>query len=410
MMLRLYATAATIAAPFLRRMLARRAARGKEIPARLPEREGLANQPRPAGKLVWVHAASVGETMSVLPVLHVLARQTNVLLTTGTVTSAKLAAERLPQSVIHQFVPLDVPAWVNRFLNHWHPDAAVFLESELWPNLLLGCDIRNIPRLLLNARISARSTRNWHFAPDMAARLLGGFAAIHAQSAGDAENFAALGAAHVLQWGNLKFFAAPLPADDAALMQLRTQISGPVWLAASTHPGEEAIIAEAHAALVAAQPGLVTIIAPRHPERGAEVAALCGNAPRRSQGQPPEPGKIYVADTLGELGLFFRMAPFAFIGNSLVGFGGHNMVEPALLARPVITGPHNENFIEAAARMQACGALIKVTDAASMANAVEKWLQNPQVAKKAGENAAACFAGTVQLPERLAGLIMAAIP
>ncbi|MDD2705887.1 MAG: 3-deoxy-D-manno-octulosonic acid transferase [Acidocella sp.] len=410
MMLRLYAAATTLATPVLRRMLKQRAARGKEIPARLPEREGHTARLRPAGKLVWVHAASVGETMSVLPVLHALAKQTNILLTTGTVTSAKLAETRLPPGAIHQFVPLDVPAWTNRFLDHWQPDVAVFLENELWPNLLLGCDARNIPRLLLNARISTRSTNNWRYAPGTAGRLLGGFAAIHTQSAGDAKNFSALGAGHILQWGNLKFFAAPLPADATALAALRAQIPGPVWLAASTHPGEDAIIAEAHATLLAAHPLLVTIIAPRHPERGAEVAALCGNAPRRALGQAPEPGQIYVADTLGELGLFFRLCPFAFIGNSLAGFGGHNMVEPALLARPALTGPHNENFVEAAARMREAGALVEVADASSLAQAAGYWLDNPQAAQKAGQKAAACFGGAVQLPDRLAGLIMAAMP
>ncbi|MGO9816819.1 MAG: 3-deoxy-D-manno-octulosonic acid transferase [Acidocella sp.] len=406
MMMRLYTATTTLAAPLLRRMLWGRAARGKEITARLPEREGITTLPRPDGRLVWVHAASVGETMSVLPVLRELAARVPVLLTTGTVTSAKLAAERLPAGALHQFVPLDVPAWVARFLGHWRPDAAVFVESEIWPNLLRGCDARGIKRVLLNGRISARSTSNWRRVPHLARRLLGGYAAVHAQSAADAANFRTLGAPNVLEWGNLKFFAAPLPVDDAALAALKAQIPGPAWLAASTHPGEEELVATAHATLLAEYPNLVTIIVPRHPERGAEVAALCGNAPRRSLGQAPVPGKIYVADTLGELGLFFRLAPFAFIGNSLVGFGGHNIIEPALLARPVLAGPHLENFTEAAQRLTEARALVQVNDAAALAEAARAWLATPEAAREAGQRAAACFAEAAHLPSRLAQLVL----
>ncbi len=408
MMLRLYAAATSAAKPLLRRMLRKRAARGKEITARLPEREGIASLPRPAGKLVWIHAASVGETMSVLPVLQALAGQTNILLTTGTVTSAQLAAERLPPGAIHQFVPLDVPSWVQAFLTHWHPDAAVFLESELWPNFLRGCDGAKIPRILLNARMSGTSARNWRRIPRfarVARTLLGGFKTVLAQSAGDAAKFRSLGV-EVQEWGNLKFFAAPLPVDEAALATLKAQIPGPLWLAASTHPGEEEICAAAHKILAQKFPSLVTIIAPRHPARGAAVAALCNNAPRRSQNQPPEPGKIYIADTLGELGLFFRAAPFTFIGNSLTGFGGHNIIEPAILGRPVITGPHLENFEEPAALLTNAGMLVTVTDAASLAAAIAAWLETPPD----GMAAAACFAGSAQLPLRVAGLIMGLTP
>ncbi len=406
MILGLYAVATKLAAPYLRRMLRRRAERGKEMPARLGEREGMATLPRPPGRLTWVHAASVGETMSAMPLIRLLAARGPVLLTTGTVTSAKLAAERLPEAAVHQFVPLDAPGWVARFLDHWRPDAAVFLESEIWPNLLLACDARGIRRFLVNGRLSAASTRNWRRAPGTARRLLGGFAAIHAQSAGDAKNFRALGAETVLEWGNLKFFAAPLPCDETALAEVRAALPGPVWLAASTHPGEEALVYGAHKALLAENPTLVTLLVPRHPERGVEVAALCGDAPRRALGQMPVPGRVYVADTLGELGLFFRLAPFAFIGNSLAGFGGHNIVEPALLARPVICGPHLENFEEAAARLRAAQALREVRDEAGLAAAAQGWLVAPEIAKEAGLRAAAVFADAERLPERLAGLIL----
>jgi 3-deoxy-D-manno-octulosonic-acid transferase len=404
-MLRLYRTAGRLAAPGLRRMLLRRAGRGKEMPERLDERFGIAGLPRPPGRLIWVHAASVGETMSVLPLIHALAKHTNILLTTGTVTSARLAAARLPATALHQFVPLDVPGWVAKFLEHWRPDAAVFVESELWPGILEDCDSRGIPRLLINARISDRSADKWRRVPSLAKRVLGLFRYIHAQSAGDAANLRRLGVTDVLEWGNLKFFAPLLPVDNGQLAAFQALAPGPLWLAASTHPGEEVLILQAHEKLLAAFPGLVTVIVPRHPERGAEIAALAA-APRRSLGQQPVAGKIYVADTLGELGLFFRAAPFAFIGNSLVGFGGHNLIEPALLARPVITGLHNENFIEAASRLREAGALVEVADAEGLAAQVQAWLDHPHAARAVGIAAQTSFQSAGDLPERLAQLIL----
>jgi 3-deoxy-D-manno-octulosonic-acid transferase len=401
-----YRLAGRLAAPYLRRYLRRRAARGKEILLRLPERYGAGQVLRPAGKLVWIHAASVGETMSVLPVIEALAGKAEVLLTTGTVTSANLAAARLPAFARHQFVPLDVPGWGQKFLRHWRPNVAVFVESELWPGLLTECDRRGIPRLLINARISQTSARNWRRVPFLARRVLAPFRHVHAQSAGDAENFRRLGLRDVLEWGNLKFSVPLLPVDDEALTAFQAQVSGPVWLAASTHPGEEQIIVQAHRALLAAFPGLVTMIVPRHPERGAEISALAGNAPRRSLGETPQAAQIYVADTLGELGLFFRAAPFAFIGNSLSSFGGHNLIEPARLGRAVITGPHNENFLEAAAMLRAAQALVEVTDSASLAEAVRTWLKRPEDAAAAGLRAEAALRTGAELPQRLAALIL----
>ncbi len=405
MLLRLYRMGGRLGAPALRLMLERRVKQGKEMRERLPERFGRTALARPAGRLVWLHAASVGEMMSILPVIQAMAGRSEVLLTTGTVTSAKLAAARLPDFARHQFVPLDVPGWVAAFLDHWRPDAAVFVESELWPGMLDACDRRGIPRLLINARMSARSARNWERMPKLARRVLGPFRYVHAQSPGDAAHLRALGVAGVLEWGNLKFFAPKLPVDEVKLAALRGQIPGPVWLAASTHPGEEELITQAHRDLLAAYPMLVTVIVPRHPERGAAIAALAG-APRRSLGQMPVAGSVYVADTLGELGLFFRACPFAFIGNSLVGFGGHNVIEPAILGCAVITGPHNENFVEAAARLRDAGALVEVADAAGLARAVRNWLDDPAAAQAAGAAAAAAFDATENLPARLADLIL----
>jgi len=399
--LRLYRAAGSLAAPALRRMLARRVATGKEDPARVKERFGITELARPPGRVIWFHAASVGETMSVLPVIQAMTSE--ILLTTGTLTSARLAAERLPAQARHQFAPLDHPGWVKKFLEHWRPDAAVFVESELWPNMLDMCDAIGIPRILINARISARSAANWRRVPSLARRMLGPFRYIHAQSAGDAANLRALGVKDVLEWGNLKFFAPVLPADPLALAAWRAALPGMHWLAASTHPGEEALILEAHHALLAEFPELVTVIVPRHPERGAELAALTGGT-RRSVGEAPIGGKIHLADTLGELGIFFRAAPFAFIGNSLVGFGGHNLIEPAMLGCAVIAGPHLENFSEAADLLRGAEILSEVTDAATLAAAMRHWLRHPELASKAGLAAQACFPAG-DLPARLAALI-----
>ncbi|MGC8523794.1 MAG: 3-deoxy-D-manno-octulosonic acid transferase [Acidibrevibacterium sp.] len=405
----LWAAAGTLAAPALRLMLWVRARRGKEIAARLGERRGIAALPRPAGKLLWLHAASVGETVSLLPVLGELARQApeiSVLLTTGTVTSAELLAARLPAlglagRVTHGFVPLDVPAWVARFLDHWRPDAAAFVESELWPNLLAACTRRGIPLMLINARLSARSFARWRCWPSVARGLLGGFASIRARSAEDAARFAALGAPTVRAVGDLKFAAAELPADPAALAALRAAIGPrPVFLAASTHPGEDAIILAVHHRLAARHPDLLTILVPRHPARGGAIASLPGAAmaPRRSTGAGPpglREGGVYIADTLGELGVFYRLASLAFIGGSLVAHGGQNPLEAARLGVALVIGPYHQNFAEAVVALAGAGAARTVRDGDELATVVGQWLDDPKTRAAmaaAGPAAAARFA------------------
>ena len=323
-----WTAAATLLAPAVRLQLRRRAARGREIAERLPERFGIDRTPRPVGPLLWVHAASVGETMSILPVLDLLCRRAKVLLTTGTVTSQALLDQRLPEqgltrNVLHRFAPLDVPSWVDRFLSHWQPDAACFVESELWPNQLAACQARGIKLMLLNARMSDRSFARWRRVPGFARRVLGGFSLVQARGDADADRLRALGARHVDSPGDLKFAAPPLPADPVELGRLTDVVNGrPVWLAASTHPGEEALIAAVHRVVAQRNPGLLTIIAPRHPDRGMALAAELG-APRRSAGEGPPAGRgIWIADTLGELGLWYRLAPIAFVGRSLIAPGG----------------------------------------------------------------------------------------
>jgi 3-deoxy-D-manno-octulosonic-acid transferase len=403
-----YVALGTMSAGLLRRMLARRVLRGKEIAGRLEERFGVASLARPEGQLVWFHAASVGETLSVLPVIEALAGRAAVLLTTGTVTSAALAAERLPEGAVHQFNPLDVPAWVARFLAHWRPDCAVFVEGELWPTTLRLLDAAGVPRLLVNASMSARSAGRWRWVRGFAGELIGGFRRVHVQSAQDAENFARLGAKHILQWGNLKFAAPLLPVDEAALAVMRAAMPNRVWVAASTHPGEEEMVIAAHRQLVEDFPELLTVIVPRHPERGAEVAALAGDVAvaRRSLGEAPLASGVYVADTLGELGLFYRLAPLAFVGGSLVGIGGHNITEPARLGVGVIVGPHTRDIVELVEKLKSCDAVVEVADAAGLRAAVQGWLTDPEAAQRAGERARQAFAGLEDLPGRLGDLIL----
>jgi 3-deoxy-D-manno-octulosonic-acid transferase len=407
----LWSATATAAAPALRGMLRRRLARGKEIEARLPERYGTASLARPPGKLLWLHAASVGETVSALPMIAALPPQIRVLFTTGTVTSATLLATRLNElalnhRVLHQFVPLDVPAWAARFLDHWRPDAACFLESELWPNLLAAARSRHIPMALINARLSPRSATAWSRMPGFASQVLGSFAWVAAQSAEDAERLRRAGAVLVDSPGNLKFAAPPLPAAEGAVQTLLNVLGGrPRWLAASTHPHDDAIILQAHRALAARHPNLLTTIVPRHPERGAQLAETT-QAPRRSLGEAPPPASgIWIADTLGELGLFYRCFPLVLMGKSFAQGregGGQNPWEPAQLGCAIVTGPAMGNFPEAVSRLSSAGALLTTPDPDALIAALDSLLSNPAQAAEMGQAARQATATARDLPAILA--------
>lgn len=418
-------------APALPAYLRRRAARGKEIPERIPERFGAAPAgARPPGRLLWVHAASVGETLSIIPVLEEVATgaaDLRILVTTGTVTSATLLGERLSPAlstrVIHRFAPLDVPAWAGRFLDAWRPDAAAFVESELWPNLIGAVRARGVPLALVNARLSERSFRRWRLAPGLARHLLSGFALVLAQSEADAARLAALGAPAPRAPGNLKLAAAPLPADAARLAALRAAIGDrPVFLAASTHPGEEAVVMAAHGPLATRLPGLLSIVVPRHPDRGPALAAEAEAAglavARRGAGALPGPATaLYLGDTMGELGLFYRVAGAALVGGSLVRHGGQNPLEPVRLGCPILLGPHTWNFAEpVAALMQAGGALAvpatgaAATDAAALAAAAGAVLSDPAWAAGMADAAARAIAAEAGLAGRVAAALMALLP
>jgi 3-deoxy-D-manno-octulosonic-acid transferase len=420
----LWRWAATLAAPLLPLYLRRRAARGREIAARLAERRG-AGAARPPGPLLWLHAASVGETLSVLPVLEALVARApglTILLTTGTVTAAGLLEQRLPPAlrgrVLHRFAPLDVPRWVARFLDGWRPDAAGIVESELWPNLIAAARARGIPLALVNGRLSVRSARRWRHAAALGRELMGGFALVLAQSAEDAVRFAGLGAREVRAIGNLKDAAAPLPAAPDALAELRAAIGGrPVLLAASTHPGEEAMVLAAHRLLAADFPGLLTLLAPRHPERGPALAALAAEhalpVARRATGELPGPATaVYVADTLGELGLFYRLASVGLVGGSLVPHGGQNPLEPARLGCPILLGPWTANFAEPVARLLAAGGAVQLASAepGMLAAAARAVLSNPGQGRKLAEAAAVTVAPAGGLPDVVAAALLRLLP
>jgi 3-deoxy-D-manno-octulosonic-acid transferase len=398
MILGAYRGLSTLAPPALKLLLKRRLARGKEDAARLGERMGIAARARPEGKLVWLHGASVGEALSTLPLIErVLKRlpQAHVLVTSGTVTSARIMAERLPDRAFHQFVPLDAAPWVARFLDHWRPDLALWIESELWPNLLRQTAARGIPIALVNARMRERSFRGWKRWPGAARDLLGAFRLVLAQSETYAERFRALGAAEASVAGNLKYAAPPLPADEAKLAALRAAIgTRRVWLAASIHPGEEAAVAEAQSLLKRAG-GALGIVVPRHPPKGAAMAEAIRArgltvAVRSAGALPGADTAIYIADTLGELGLFYRVASLALVGGSLVPHGGQNPIEPALFGVPVLHGPHVENFADVIRALTHAGAALAVNDGRSIAACLENLLPRPHELTAMGEAARRC--------------------
>lgn len=392
----LYALAGRLGTPLVRRVLQARARRGKEDPGRLGERWGQASLARPPGALVWIHAASVGESLAVLPVIERLRAERpglTLLITSGTVTSARLLAQRLPPGVLHQFAPVDLPVAVERFLAHWRPALALFVESELWPNMIRRTAAAGVPLTLINARMSAASFRSWWRWRPLARGLLSDFRLVLAESEESAARFRDLGAPQVLAPGNLKLAASPLTADAAELAALKAAIGGrPVWIAASTHPGEEEIVAAAHRLIARRFPDLLTVLAPRHPQRGAEIAAALGlRVARRAAGERPDAGtEVYLADTLGELGLIYRLGGVVLIGGSLVPKGGQNLLEPARLGPALIAGPHTENFAALAERLESGGALLRASGAEELAARVAELLSDPAKRDRVAAAAEGC--------------------
>jgi 3-deoxy-D-manno-octulosonic-acid transferase len=384
MTLRVYRSLSSAVVPFAPALIRQRLRLGKEDPERSAERRGLTRDVRPPGPLVWIHGASVGEVLAAAALIQRL-RQLNlrILVTSGTVTSAAIVARRFPPDVIHQYVPYDSPRFVARFLDHWRPSLALFIESDLWPNLILSSAARRVPMVLINGRMSQRSFPRWQKVASTISALLGTFDICLAQSPTDAKRFAALGCRNVISTGNLKLDVPAPPADPDKLDKLLFITRGrPIIIAASTHPGEEEMLIDAHKALAGYFPSLLTVIVPRHPSRGGAIVqtiAAAGLMPaqRSHEDLPTAVTDIYVADTLGELGLFYRLAPIVFMGGSLVEHGGQNPIEAVKLGASIVHGPHVFNFTDVYEALDGAGGARRADTQEALMKQIGQLLSDP---------------------------------
>lgn len=374
--------------------LRKRVEEQKIDPERIDEYRGISPIPRPAGSLLWIHGVSVGESVSGLPLIFALRKvypEMHILLTTTTQTSGIVVAENLPEGVFHQYLPVDHCQWVERFFDFWSPDVGIWLESEVWPNLCWVADQKGIPRVMLNGRVSKKSQNRWSWCPGITRALMGGFSLIRVQNIHSLGFFHSLGATHAKIGADLKNAAPPLDADSnlLALWQKRVQ-NRSFWLAASTHRGEETMLCAAHEILRQNYPDLLCILVPRHPDRGEAVqqalqqqSHLCVTL--GSKQNYSEQTDIFVADAMGQLGMFYRLAPFAFVGGSLVNCGGHNMREAFLLSCLPIVGPHLENFVTQKTYFE--DFIVSVENVESLARAVKAKLAAPQSVERRAEQA-----------------------
>lgn len=410
MSLSLYRAATRVGYPLIAAYLAVRKARGKEDLTRFGERMGYASLPRPEGKLVWLHGASVGETLSMLPLvdkIRELYPTVNILVTSGTVTSAQLMEKRLAGKAMHQYIPIDCMAQVTRFVDYWKPDLALWFESEFWPNILSVISARKIPLILLNGRVSDRSLRRWEKMPKFSRQIQNMFVKSFGQTAEDADRLRRIGAKNTACVGNIKFASAPLPVDESELSRMQSQINGrPCWTAGSTHAGEEAQIADVHTKVKATVKGLLTVLAPRHPNRADEIEAVMKRSglvvARRSRKEDiTSETDVYLADTIGEMGLFYRLGAAAFVGGSLVPFGGQNAIEPARLGKAVLCGKYMMNFREIVARAEQADALTVVEDDGALADALTELLTDKVLLETKQRNALAFATGESNVLERL---------
>ncbi len=394
----LYKSLVYLSTPFLHLLLNKRVKIAKEDKLRLKERYGIAGLPCPKGKLIWLHAASVGEAQSTLILIDKILQKsptTNILVTSGTVTSAKLMAERLPSRAVHQYAPLDHPRWINRFLEHWQPDLALRMESELWPTTLLALKTQKITTILINARLSDKSFKKWSKLKGSVKLLLSSFTKILTQTDKDTQLFKALGAKNVQTTGNIKYSAEPLFHAPEELARMQNAIdTRPCWVYASTHDGEEALACEIHQRLQAEHPDLLTIIVPRHPERRDDIKTKIAqynlNVTFRGEDKNPPTTdiNIYIADTLGELGLFFRLAPIAVIGKSFShDGGGHNPIEAAQLDCVVLTGPKTELLQDIFDEMKEADAVHEASDPDDLYHKLNDLLTNPAICAEMAETA-----------------------
>ena len=386
-MMSVYRTVTNLGLPLIRFYLSRRLAMGKEDKYRFSERFGNASMSRPEGLLVWVHSASIGESLSILPLVERLRTdhsEWKILVTTGTVTSASLMVKRLPDGAFHQFIPVDRVDYICKFFNHWKPDLALWTESEFWPNIINISASNGIPMILLNGRISNKSFKNWKIFPGLIKEILSSFSLCLGQSDMDALRLSTLGATNCKSVGNLKFATPPLTADKEALRTLSICIGHrPCWLASSTHKGDEEIVGRIHKNIKKTQSKILSIIVPRHPARGLEIAKTLRdmglNVILRSTNTSPDIATdIYIADTLGELGLLYRLVPIVYIGKSLVSIGGQNPLEAARLDCAIVFGPRMDNFKEITAKLLKNNACIKVSNEPGLLKTIKRLIETPE--------------------------------
>ncbi len=396
-LLTVYRSVTRALTPAARFFLHWRLRQGKEDASRLGERKGIAVIARPKGRLAWLHGASVGEGLALLPIVEqLIERKYHVLVTTGTMTSASILESRLPPGALHQFVPIDIPRYMKRFVDHWQPDIVMIAESELWPNLITAVSSRKIPLMLVNARLSQRSFLRWQKLPGFISALLERIDLVLAQTQNDAARLLALGARRVKVTGNLKYEVDPPPAERELVSAFSSQIGArPVWVAASTHEGEEEIAARVHLRLLQRFPSLLTIVVPRHVQRAGSIRDMAAKLSlvslMRSSGKPIDrTTQFYIADTMGEMGLFYRISSLIFMGKSLSGSGGQNPVEAAKLGCAILHGPNTGNFTEIYAAMDAARGGLLVEDEEKLAVAVNALLANSgqlrKMARAAGDH------------------------
>jgi 3-deoxy-D-manno-octulosonic-acid transferase len=375
-----------LGAPAISLYLLKRRLEGREDKERFSERLGIASLPRPEGRLIWCHAASVGEANSLITLIQKLRElhpTTSILVTTGTVSSARILKDRLPPKVIHQYIPVDRNLYVQRFLKHWRPDFILWIESELWPNMLAAIKARLIPAVLLNGRMSEKSFKTWYKFKNWAQTILSTFSLCLTQTEDERSRFIALGATPVKCFGNLKYASAPLPTNEHEFLEMKRQIGDrPCWLMAATHRGEDEIALATHQKLRERRPDLLTILVPRHATRGEEIAKRIAElglsyAQRSQKGAIDERCEIYLADTMGELGLFYRLSSIACIGGSFTPVGGHNPIEAAQLNCAIIFGPYMYNFSEIAQEFTRHQAALQLQHANELGFTIDRLLSNP---------------------------------
>ncbi len=376
----LYRICFILALPFLTLLFFIRRLKGKENKERFCERLGYPKLPRPEGKLIWMHGASVGECLSMLPLINKLLERNptlHIMVTSGTVTSADLMAQRLPERAFHQFIPIDFPWGARHFVRYFHADAVLWFESDFWPNLLASIHAAKIPLVLLNGRISDKSFQRWQKHLWFIKSLLQNFCLTLGQSPENARRLGVLGSPAIDCVGNIKYAAPPSPYDTNELDMLRSAIGDrPCWCGASTHDNEEEKMAEVHLKLKEKFPELLTICVPRHPHRAESIEKMFMkkglHVARRSRKENIAPDTdIYLADTIGEMGLLYRLAPIVFVGGSLIPFGGQNMLEPMSLSRAVIIGPYAFNFKEIVQAAKEIQALLEVQDTAELIQTIQ---------------------------------------